>query len=329
MQTDENKKECFPINNALYFSSFRIDNEGDVDMNEIREQANLPNEPNNNDPSHDLNQTYNMDLGDSGLNRTYNMDSDDSGDSNRTYDMDFGGLNHTYTMDLDASGDIDLNDPLDNNDPLLNRSTSQTQEFEQNENLEERLTALRVDDEVTNYEVVPGRTETSRIYKLNDFLFCKNRIRKKKMFLVCSETNKKDSEWKNCPGKAEILMGTNVMTQTTEHNHPAPIECAEVQKLKHQLLNAAEVIGVKTLHQIFKHETLNHPYRLHVTYKHMEPSMRRRRENIFPRIPQNVQEIEDLMANAPFELRRHYKGVLYKEDKTPVGILIYHDKVGY
>ena len=55
--------------------------------------------------------------------------------------------------------------------------------------------------------------------------------------------------------------------------------------------------------------------------------MRKRREDLYPKIPQSFEDIDLLMKNAALDLNRHYKGLVRLEDNSPIGALFYHEKL--
>ena len=69
-----------------------------------------------------------------------------------------------------------------------------------------------------NYEIVPGRTKTSKLYKQNGFLYRKNSATPNKIFLNCQErkTNQK------CMANAVLLINENLTFQKQKHNHAPP-----------------------------------------------------------------------------------------------------------
>ena len=172
-----------------------------------------------------------------------------------------------------------------------------------------------------NYSTVRGRTVTSNLYLLGGFLYRKNRARNNKIYLNCQEY------WceNECKGKAELDCLTDTMVKTGNHNHSTKEHDILVNELRHKLLDQAGTLTGKTLHQIYMDLTLDDPVGWAILYKHIEPGMRKRRELLFPRIPKDIYEIDELMQNANLGLNRNYKGILKDKDGEPVGILLYED----
>ena len=71
-----------------------------------------------------------------------------------------------------------------------------------------------------------------------------------------------------------------------------------VNKLRHELLDAAGHLTDKTLHQIFMEITLAHPFGSCITYKSIEPGMRKRRQSLFSNIPRkNIKYVDPLISH--------------------------------
>ena len=175
-----------------------------------------------------------------------------------------------------------------------------------------------------NYEIVPGRTKTSKLYKQNGFLYRKNSARPNKIFLNCQErkTNQK------CMANAVLLINENLMFQKIKHNHAPPTLETRVNVLRHKILDSAGLVTDSSLFTIFKNITVVEKEIGHlVNFKSLEPGMRKRREDLYPKIPQSFEDIDFLMKNAALGLNRHYKGLVRLEDKSPIGALFYHEKL--
>ena len=126
----------------------------------------------------------------------------------------------------------------------------------------------------------------------------------------CQEVKAKDVK---CRGWAEIIKETDTMENKKPHNHPTRIEMTSINLYKGTIYDASECLTSLTLHQIFMKMTTHHKLGHLVTYKNCEPGMRKRREKMYPRLPQNIEEIGDLMKEAPDELSSIYQGVLRLE----------------
>ena len=175
-----------------------------------------------------------------------------------------------------------------------------------------------------NYEIVPGRTKTSKLYKQNGFLYRKNSVRSNKVFLNCQErkTNQK------CMANAVLLINENLMLQKIKHNHAPRTLDARVNVLRHKILDSAGVVTDSSLFTIFKNLTVLEKDIGHlVNFKSLEPGMRKRREDLYPKIPQSIEDIDLLMKDAALDLNRHYKGLVRLEDNSPIGALFYHEKL--
>ena len=175
-----------------------------------------------------------------------------------------------------------------------------------------------------NYEIVPGRTKTSKLYKHNGFLYRKNSSRPNKIFLNCQErkTNQK------CMANAVLVINENLMFQKIKHNHGPPTLEAKVNVLRHKILDAAGMVTDSSLFTIFKNLTVPEKEIGHLlNFKSLEPGMRKRREDLYPKIPQSFEDIDLFMKNAPLDLNRHYKGLVRLDDTSPIGALFYHEKL--
>ena len=111
------------------------------------------------------------------------------------------------------------------------------------------------------------------------------------------------------------------------HSHSEHVMEAEVMKLKQSIYNAAGELTNKSLFEIFVSMTEKIPENLakKVTYKEMEPGMRKRRELLYPQIPKTLGEVDQFMQCATLGLNQNYHGLLKLQDGTPIGILMYHD----
>ena len=104
----------------------------------------------------------------------------------------------------------------------------------QNELLITKNEPIINDQSSGNYEIVPGRTKTSKLYKQNGFLYRKNSARPNKIFLNCQErkTNQK------CMANAVLVINENLMFQKIKHNHAPPTLETRVNVLRHKILGA-------------------------------------------------------------------------------------------
>ena len=88
------------------------------------------------------------------------------------------------------------------------------------------------------------------------------------------------------------------------------------QKFRQVLFNEAETVLDKTLFEIFFDAKLRPEFvsiSHLVKYKKVESGMRSRRKRNYPNIPKNIQEIDELMKEAPLGLNENYKGLLKDE----------------
>ena len=194
----------------------------------------------------------------------------------------------------------------------------------QNELLIPKNEPIINDQSSGNYEIVPGRTKTSKLYKQNGFLYRKNSATPNKIFLNCQErkTNQK------CMANAVLLINENLMFQKLKHNHAPPTLEARVNVLRHKILDSAGLVTDSSLFTIFKNLTVLEKEIGHlVNFKSLEPGMRKRREDLYPKIPQSFEDIDFFMKNAALDLNRHYKGLVRLEDNSPIGALFYHEKL--
>ena len=83
----------------------------------------------------------------------------------------------------------------------------------------------------------------------------------------------------------------------TNHTHSQRVMEAEVMKLKQDIYNEASKLTNKSLFEIFVSMTEKIPENLaqKVTYKEMEPGMRKRREQLYPPIPKTLEEVDHYM----------------------------------
>ena len=108
------------------------------------------------------------------------------------------------------------------------------------------------------------------------------------------------------------------MVMRTDHTHSERVMEAEVMKLKQDIYNTASEPTKKSLYEIFLSMAENNPENLakKVTYKEMEPGMRKRRELLYPTIPKSLEEIDQFMNSATLGLNQNYHGLFKLEDET-------------
>ena len=105
--------------------------------------------------------------------------------------------------------------------------------------------------------------------------------------LTLGENNSDD------PASAILDVASDKMVMKNEHNHSERIMEAKVKNLKQNIYNAASQLNNKTLFEIFLSETEKIPKDLaeKVTYKEVEPGMRKRREKLFQTFPKTLDEV--------------------------------------
>ena len=64
-----------------------------------------------------------------------------------------------------------------------------------------------------------------------------------------------------------------------------------------------------------------------VVFTKLESGMRKRRNEKYPRLPTNIEEVDDLMKSASDGLNKHYKGILRDKDDKAVGVIFYHEEL--
>ena len=136
-------------------------------------------------------------------------------------------------------------------------------------------------------------------------------------FFGCQDGKGKDK----CKAKAILNLETNQLRMNPKHenhNHCQRWERIKVNKFRLVLFNEAETVLDKTLFEIFFDAKLRPEFvsiSHLVKYKKVESGMRSRRKRNYPNIPKNIQEIDELMKEAPLGLNENYKGLLKDKGK--------------
>ena len=174
------------------------------------------------------------------------------------------------------------------------------------------------------YQIFKGRNRNSSLYHLNGYLYSRNGDSNVSIYLNCNER-----KGNGCPGSAIIDKRTNKMCMKIPHNHATLEKEIKVNELRHTLLDAEGEISTKTLLQQFVDKTTPEPDDIacDLAFTSLESGMRRRRNEQYPCLPTNIEEVDTLMKSASPEMNKHYKGLLRDKNDKAIGVIFYHEEL--
>ena len=258
-------------------------------------------------------------------------------DSNGSGDFDHN-LNQTYTMDSDVEDPFDNN--VDSNDEMTDYDdeNSDTDSDDEDAGITPAMLLRELDIDPgeagegkilhrgKNYQIITGYRKGYRLYTLDNFMYKKVHARPNKINFICQQSKCKIQK---CPASAVLNIETDIMKMgTTEHNHPNHKDKIGINRLRHELLDAAGNLTGRTLHQLFTDITnADDKYGDDISYIDIESGMRKRRNQVYPRNPKSLEEIDILMKDAPLGLSSSYQGIVELPNGEATAIVLGHQKL--